>query len=400
MTISNHQNYGIFGKEVDGFRLENCVVSGANGTNVATPFNEGSVSFLGTGTTGYGLRGSVAFLNNEITGGHQRNVSIDNGSGTMNFNFLNNYVHHTNATTGDDGLAIEVENTAVLFANIQNNVFTAHGGDHFNLSLINSANADLTFKFNDMQGGHASALGQGVYILGATHNGTFKYDISNNGTVADPLVGNVQGAAILVSKGSGSGVYSGQITNNVIGNAAVNSSGSTQAHGISVGARGAGSHKTLISGNTVRQYYDRGIVLEAGEGSPAFTTSVLNNTVSDYANATNSLHGIHFDFGILTADNAQISIDVRNNQIGTAGNEAQGGQDFRMRTAGSNDVLIGGCSNCTTAANTQAYIAAQNPSATTTSASLISGGSPLATYGNGPAVPFTSPNLPSLPPAP
>ena len=81
--------------QVDGFRLTFSLVGGVNGTNVASPFSDGSVSFIGTPTTGYGLRGAVAFLDNEITGGAQRNVSIDNATGTMNLNFLRNNVHHT-----------------------------------------------------------------------------------------------------------------------------------------------------------------------------------------------------------------------------------------------------------------------------------------------------------------
>jgi hypothetical protein len=378
------------------------LVGGVNGTNVATPFNEGSVSFIGTPTTGYGLRGSVAFLDNEITGGRQRNVSIDNATGTMNLNFLRNNVHNTQPSpNGDDGFAIEVDTSAVMFANISDNTFTAHGGDHFNLSLVNNANADLTFKNNNMQGGFAGALGQGVFILGASYNGTFKYDISNNGTDADPFTGNVQGGAIFVNKGSGTGTFSGRITNNVIGDPAVTGSGSAQAVGIHASARGAGgSHTTLISGNKVRQYFDQGIVLEAGEGSPTLTATVTNNTVSNFADAINSLHGIRFDFGILSADNAQITTDVRNNLIATSGNEAQGGVDFRMRTAGSNDVFVAGCSTCTTAANTQTFIDGQNPDGTSFSVSLVPNGTPNATYNNGPASPLPGPNLPTLPPAP
>jgi hypothetical protein len=407
MIITNHQNYGIRGNEVDGFRLTFSQVGGANGTNSSTPANEGSVSFVGTPATGYGLRGAVAFLDNEISGGYQRNVSIDNATGTMNLNFLRNNVHNTGKSpftgsdAGDDGLAIEVDTSAVMFANISDNTFTAHAGDHFNLSLVNSANADLTFKNNNMQGGHPAALGQGVFILGATYNGTFKYDISNNGTDADPFVGNVQGGAIFVNKGSGTGTFSGQITNNVIGDPAVTGSGSAQAVGIHASARGAGgSHTTLINNNKVRQYFDRGIVLEAGEGSPTLTATVTNNTVSNFADAINSLHGIHFDFGILAADNAQITIDARNNLIATAGNEAQGGVDFRMRTAGSNDVFTAGCSTCTTAAGTQAFIDGQNPDGTSFLVSLVGGGTPAATYNNGPSSPLPSPNLPTLPPAP
>jgi hypothetical protein len=393
MQLNDFDNYGIRGSQVTGFRLTNSIINGLIGNNVATPFNDGSISFIGTPTTGFGLSGSVAILDNEITGGRQRNVSIDNATGTMSLNFLGNFVHNTQPSpNGDDGFAIEVDTSAVMFANISNNTFTAHGGDHFNLSLVNNANADLTFANNDLNGGFAGALGQGLFILGASYNGTFKYDISGN-----DVQGNVQGGAIFVNKGSGTGTFSGRITNNVVGTPAVTGSGSAQAVGIHASARGAGgSHTTLINNNQVYQYFDRGIVLEAGEGSPALTATVTNNTVSNFADAINSLHGIHFDFGILTADNAQITVDVRNNLIANAGNEPQGGVDFRMRTAGSNDTFIAGYSGGNNSANAQTFIDSQNPDGTTFSVTQAVSG----TYNNGPAVPLPTPALPTLPSAP
>ncbi len=53
-------------------------------------------------------------------------------------------------------------------------------------TLINSANADLTFMNNDMQGVTPPA-GPGMFILGATYNGTFRYNISNNSTLGRSL---------------------------------------------------------------------------------------------------------------------------------------------------------------------------------------------------------------------
>ena len=145
----------------------------------------------------------------------------------------------------------------------------------------------------------------------------------------------------------------------------------------------------------VRQYFDRGIVLEAAEGSLTLVATVTSNTVSNFADAPNSLHGIHGDFGILGTDNAQITIDVRNNLIATSGNEPAGGADFRMRTAGSNDTFTAGCTTCTTAAGTQTFSDAQNPDGTSFSLTQAASG----TYNNGPASPLPAPALPTLPPA-
>ncbi len=387
MNLHDFSNYGILGSNVNGFVLSDSVISGTNGNTNSGSNIESSVAFQQ-------LIGTSGFLNNDISGGAARNINIDNQSGTLNLTATGNNIHNTSAggITGDDGFAIEAETTATVLANISNNTFSAHAGDDFNLSLINSAVVDLTFNNNNLSGGNPAKLGGGVFILGATFNGSLEYDISNN-----TVLGANQGGAIFVNKGSGTATFSGQIVDNVVGNPAVNHSGALQSVGIHASARGAGGlHTTLIHSNEVYQYHDRGIVLEAGEGSPTFVATVTSNTVSNFADAVNSLHGIHFDFGILSGDNAQITIDVRNNLIANAGNEAQGGVDFRMRTAGSNDTFIAGYSGGNSAANAQTFIDGQNPDGTIFSVSQVASG----TYNNGPAVPLPTPNLPELPTAP
>ena len=390
MTLQNFSNYGVLGSNVNGFVLRNSVVSGTNG-DVSNGFNiESSIGFQQ-------LTGVSGFVNNNISGGIARNINIDNQSGTLNLTVTGNNIHNTSNTNfGDDGISIEAELSATVLANISNNTFSGHKGDDFNLSLINNAVVDLTFNNNSISnpavGGNPGKLGSGVFILGASFNGSLEYDISNNN-----VLGAVQGGAIFVNKGSGTGTFSGQIVGNIIGNPAVVGSGAAQSVGIHASARGAGgSHTTLISNNQVYQYFDRGIVVEAGEGAPTLNVTVTNNTVSNFADEVNSLHGIHFDFGILSTDNAQITMDVRNNLIANAGNEAQGGVDFRMRVAGSNDVFIAGYSGGNSAANAQAFIDAQNPDGTSFSVTQAASG----TYNNGPASPLPAPNLPELPTAP
>jgi hypothetical protein len=390
MQLNDFSNYGILGTNVNGFVLRNSVISGTNGNTNNGHNIESSVAFNQ-------LTGIAGFLSNNISGGIARNIDIDNQSGTLNLTATGNNIHNTsNTNAGDDGFSLEAELTATVLANISNNTFLGHKGDDFNLSLINSAVVDLTFNNNNLSnpavGGNPGKLGGGIFILGASFNGSLEYDISGNN-----VQNAVQGGAIFVNKGSGTGVFSGQIVDNVVGNPAVVQSGAVQSVGIHASARGAGgSHTTLIDGNQVYQYFDRGIVLEAGEGSPTFVATVTDNTVSNFADAINSLHGIHFDFGILSGDNAQITIDVRNNLIANAGNEAQGGVDFRMRVAGSNDVFIAGYSGGNSGANAQAFIDGQNPNGTSFSVTQAASG----TYNNGPSSPLPLPNLPELPTAP
>src|SRR6185503_8129612 len=167
-------------------------------------------------------------------------------------------------------------------------------------------------------------------------------------------------------------------------------SGSEQAFGIYASARGAGgSHTTLIANNTVRQYFDRGILMEAGEGAAALNATVTNNTVSNFADAVNSLHGIHSDNGILTTDTNAVCIDMQDNLVATAGNEAAGGADIRLRkgTQVGLSVRIPGLVGTSSVAADN-HITAENPNATTVT---VTG----ANYTGGAAC--TQPTLPAPP---
>ena len=387
MQLNDFANYAIRGNDVIGLVLDNLDITGVNGSEANGATQEYAVNLTA-------VTGNVNILNTEVSGGFLGNVRLDNQSGTTNLNFLNNNIHDTNAGFTGDGFNLEAETTATVLANISNNVFTNNDGDDFNLSLINSAVFDLTFNNNDINGvaGTTGKLGAGVFILGASFNGTLEYDISNNN-----VQGTNQGGAIHVNKGSGTAVYSGQIVDNVIGDPAVPFSGSLEASGIIIGSRGTGgSHTTLIHSNEVYQYNDRGIILEAGEGNASLTATVTNNTVSNFASAVNSLHGIHADLGILAADNNQVTLDIRNNLVSNAGNEAAGGADIRVRVGSSVDLFLAGYSGGDNDTNADNFITGLNTGASVT---FTSPGA-TATVNNGPASPLPIPNLPELPPAP
>jgi hypothetical protein len=237
----------------------------------------------------------------------------------------------------------------------------------------------LTFTGNAWTGGHPIGLGQGLFILAASFDspGTFTYNISNNGTTLAPLVGNRQGGAMHVNKGSGTGSFSGTISGNFIGDAAVNGSGSSEASGIDVEAHGSGgSHTTLISNNTVRQFHNDGILLVAGEGSATFNATVTGNTVTNPDNTIAPLHGIHFNIGTLPTDNMLACLDVKNNSLSTAGAEANGGVDLRMRQRQLTTVRLpgyGGANNDNTAV--QNFLIANGNAVTTILASnSVAGG--------------------------
>ena len=93
---------------------------------------------------------------------------------------------------------------------------------------------------------------------------------------------------------------------------------------------------------------------------------MTNTTVTIFADATNSLHGIHSDNGILTTDTNAVCLDLRAKLVATAGNEPQGGADIRLRKgppAGLSVRLPGPTGSTST--DVQTKFQADNPSATT-----------------------------------
>jgi hypothetical protein len=384
MRVDNHSNYAIRGTSVDGFRFDNGLVDGTNGTNAAAPFNDGSLIFQGVAGTSSGMTGTGAITNSTIQGGRQRNINIDNSVGTLNLTVNNNIIRRSSDTAGDDGFRLEADTTASVTVTITNNTFARHGGDHLDLSLVDNAIVAATITGNTLQGNYTGApegnhpigLGQGIFIQGVGFNGSFTYNISSNGTAAAPFRGNRQRGAIHVSKVSGTGTFSGRIEHNVIGDPLVTGSGSSEASGIVVGARGAsGSHTTLINNNQVRQYFSRGIVLEAGEGGAALNATVTSNTVSNFSSPASSLHGIHANNGLLAADTNAVCLAMSGNSVGTAGNEPQGGADIRLQRSATTTVRLPGLAG-TTNADATTLLRANNPTATTVTVTgdVFSGG--------------------------
>ena len=330
MRVRNASNYGIRGNQTTNFTLSNSLIDGTNGTNEATPFSDGSISFDT-------LLGTNSITGNEISGGWQRNVRVDHasgvGGGTMTLNVTANNIHDTVGTAPDDGVFVEAENTDNYTVNISGNNFANHGGDHINVTMINSAVIDVTIADNNLQNPTLPVrLGGGILVFGASWNGTGTYDVTGN-----TILRNRQGGAIHMNKGSGTATMSGTVANNVIGTTGVNQSGSIEASGIVIGARGAGgTHTTLVEDNQVFGWNDRAIIVANGEGNSTLNATVRGNT-ADTFDAINGLHGFHADLGILAADAGSVCLDLGgaiaadHNHLTLAGNEPAGGADIRVR---------------------------------------------------------------------
>jgi hypothetical protein len=120
MRINDTSNYGIRGTNVAGFTFANGVIDGANGTNASSPFNDGSMIFNG-------LTGTSSITGSTIRGGHQRNINVDNSSGTLDLTVSGNTIKRTSDAAGDDGFHLEADTTANVTVAVTGNTFARHG---------------------------------------------------------------------------------------------------------------------------------------------------------------------------------------------------------------------------------------------------------------------------------
>lgn len=396
MKFNDFSNYAIRGTAVTGFTMNNCFIDGVNGDNAGA--DEGSVIFDG-------LLGTSSFSSDTIKGGIEDNFRVRNSSGTANNIAIDSCTIRDTSTgvTGNDNLIIEASGTAAVTAHVTNNIFAATNGDHIQINTLNSATMNIVITGNFYSGGGGvNALLQGITISGGNAGSTehVSFNISNNGTSGNPLVGNIQGGAINVNEGQGAGIWQGQVSNNFIGNAGVANSGSAQSSGIRVENHStSGTLTAIIDGNTVRQWNNGpAINTQAGDAGNASNTGVVNLTVTNNTSTNpgaGSQHGFVANIGAGSGSNTAANVacvDVRTNTLD--GNLANGGSGVRIRHREVSTVKIPGYTG--TQYDTAAVIAfetTKNPASTpapTASTSSLGPG-----FGNtpGPGNPCAQPTI-------
>ncbi|MBR0850054.1 cadherin domain-containing protein, partial [Bradyrhizobium diazoefficiens] len=290
MNINNTAGNGVMGSAVNGF-VSDWNSFSANGD--AT--KEGAIRFgfetdpSNTGLTG-GAIGSATETridNTLISGSFERGVSIFNNSGTLTQ--LN--VHNTtiqNSTNGS-GMLLELRDTAVATADLQNSTFTGNKAAGFQGTGTDTSN--LTVNAIGA-GGHSNTFSNnndGI-LIGSAGSADVTTEISNN-----TFSGNTPGVGITVStfaSSTASGSLSAKILNNTV---TVPSTGLND--GIQALLSGVGTPQHIkIDGNTVN--YNSGAAaagIHVGTpdngSSPNFTAIITNNTVT-HTVANNSENGI------------------------------------------------------------------------------------------------------------
>src|SRR4030095_8851128 len=111
-----------------------------------------------------------------------------------------------------ENIIIEPSGSAIVTTHVTNNTFTGAGGDHFQTITSNTATLNVTFTGNLFSNGFPGSLLGGVTISGGSAGSTetVNFNVSNNGTSGNPLVGTIQGGTININEGNGAGTWQGQ----------------------------------------------------------------------------------------------------------------------------------------------------------------------------------------------
>ena len=372
MILTGHSNHGVYGSGVSGFSLANSTVQ-SNGTN-AGGSGEGGIYFLGlTGTSAI----SGTTVNQHASG---NGLFVYNTAGTLNLAVTGS----TFSNSENDGVLVEAHNSANVTVNVGTTNFSANKGDHVQVAPNNASVVSATITGGTFSGGHPTALGQGITMrAGGPFSGTFTYDI--NGITINSAISY----AINTGFGSttGTGLVQGKIRNNTIGTGGVALSGSAQASCIlaETNGGGTGTHNALITNNTIRSCFDRGIeMIGSRDGSNTLNVTVTGNSISDL-NGPFSRHAIHLESGSSLATEAgAICADIASNTM-TAVTAVD---EMRVRLRSNTTVRFPGYTGGTTdAAALAAYLQGRNPAGGTASVAFSDGASANNTVPAGSACP-------------
>ncbi|TQM54609.1 beta strand repeat-containing protein [Humibacillus xanthopallidus] len=389
LTVSNTPGAsGIKGTGVAGFSFTYGTVTGSGSAGGgAAGAVASNIAFDGTGDGISNVSGAVTVSNSVLTSGYNHGLTIYNNSGVIStLTVTGNTITSAATAAGSIGSGVLVQEfgsagtgATITTGSISSNSITGFpngsgirltGGNPTSLaapvSQIGTSGSHFAITGNLVHGFSTSVLmsTEAIIVL-AQGRGTSYIDVTNNGTVANP-VGLTQGDGISVNATWQHNLTSA-ITGNVIapgtGGVVTNRgiTGGAAAGGIPGGTGDTAVLNATISNNTVSQTRGNGIYFVARESSTLRTT-VQNNSV---AAPTLIGAGIRFDSGTPAPNSVNATLCALISGNTTAGFSPNPGIALRKEGTVSNVNTFGifglSPSPTTTALETTSYVATQNP---------------------------------------
>jgi hypothetical protein len=385
MQLNDFQNSAIRGFAVNGFSLEDSVISGAVGNNTG-PI-EGAIAFgdvLAVGTVG--LSGNSLIDNVNISGSIEHQIEIYNQSGTMNLTISNSSIHDG----GVDGIQIEQRGTAQSFVHIDNNQIFNMGSQAIQISALEDSNLHATISRNVITRGTQG--NEGILVANGG-NADARVMIGGPTAAQGNTISGFGGVAIFFGQVPGQGT-SQSLLEATIQNNTVTSPASATNHAIlafvSSQVGQVSQTRLLIDSNivTYNSAAARAILVDAPDNLagivPEFHATVTNNVVT--ATDVNAATMI----SVAARNNSIGRSDVRGNDVNFTGGSTAAGINVREATGGSNVLARG-----TSASNdSAAVLAANNPLSTT---AILPAAGDIPVVENSTIQLPATPTLPSLP---
>ena len=379
--VQNTFGSGVKGTQVTGFAFTNGSIN-SSGTGLGV--NESNIAFntVSAGTEN-NLSGAVVITGNMLTNAYYHGVDIFNFSGTLaDVNVSGNTITSGTTTAVSKGSAIRLiafgsatgfasVTKATLANNVINNFPSGSGivaqGGNANLAgspstfgVAGHATNVIAITSNRIAG-LSPAVRMAINAIQASVNGKGQgnFNISNNGTVAEPLR-NITGN-VITNSAIGQVTVTSVVSNNHI--TANHTAGVGGSFGISAGVDNtfgitdAPSLTLTVSDNVISQTDSSGIMAAARNSNGVLRLMVTDNTVSAPLSGFRS--GIRVDSGSALG-NTNVCLNISGNTSAGSG----GSQGIGIRKQGTNPAVnVFGVNGmvATSSPGVEAYIDSLNP---------------------------------------
>jgi len=349
LIIKNTSGSGVKGTTVTNFSFVNGSIDnsgtggGANTSNIA--FN---TAVAGTENN---VSGTLTITGNSLTNALWHGVDIQNFNGTIsNANISSNTVTSSTNAAATNGSGIRLlalgstgnvanVTTATIASNVISN-FPSGGGIIAQGGNASSSGPAGTFGTpgtgnvisitgNQVKGqSPANEMNGSAITASVAGKGQANFDVSTNGTVANPIT-NMLGTAILLG-GNGDTTSTFTVNNNVIvANNTVASNGIGGGTGVTFGSSDTPNMTVTITSNSISATDGNGILTVARGATGTLKVKIQNNTVA--APLSGVREGIRVDAGNNSSVNDSVCLNISGNTSAGSG----GVQGIGLRKQGT-----------------------------------------------------------------
>lgn len=387
MSINSTVGSGIKGTGgVTNFTLTNSTISNSNdaATDGANTVDEANVAFNDNqGGTESNLTGTVTITGNTLTLARYHGIDIFNYAGTISSaNISNNTITSdtSNANSAGSGIRLIAFGSAttvasVTSATINNNIVTnfpsgsgimaqggnANAGGPATGVIGNAANAAQTIAItNNRVSGQSAANRINAQAIATVVNGrgTGRFDVSSNGTLANP-VQHTTGTSFAGSTFGNSTAVATFNNNVLVSNNQVGAQGFGIGTGILSVAAETPTYTVDVTNNNISQTDGNGILLVARDATSTLRSKIQTNTVAAPLGGVRP--GIRVDSGNASAGTDEnVCINLSGNT--SAGSGGTNGIGLRKQGAVTTTHDFGVHNMVATATPAvEAHVAGQNP---------------------------------------